>query len=295
LTVRKLYATPQARDYFPPHTPEYIAVKKAQGHGMRNLNDEIANGSSPEVSLARTSPLQVRARESGESGPVFGLRCTELLAHYDPDLQLWRTLERSLFEDLPMFWDRLPRSGMMRNGRIYEQATWVRRTEGNGSGSWPTPQKDMPGAGPNNSKVQNLLTGNRHSFYLTQAVEAERQKPGVITGQLPTPRATDGNKPAYGDKNHQGLQARLAWPTPHANCSTGAGSQGRDGGDNLQTVVAKFPTPTANRRSGLQSHGVNVVTGQLNPTWVDALMGYMPGWTDGKMEYHVSLLESRNE
>ncbi len=32
----------------------------------------------------------------------------------------------------------------------------------------------MPGAGPESAKVQNLLTGNRHSFYLTQAVEAER-------------------------------------------------------------------------------------------------------------------------
>lgn len=36
------WATPQARDHFPPHTPRYIADKKAQGHGMRNLTDEIA-------------------------------------------------------------------------------------------------------------------------------------------------------------------------------------------------------------------------------------------------------------
>lgn len=41
-----------------------------------------------------------------------------------------------------------------------------------------------------------------------------------------------------------------------------------------------MPTPTANRWDGLQSHGVNVVTGQLNPTWVELLMGYPPGWTD---------------
>jgi len=35
------WATPCARDHFPAHTPEYIAAKKAQGHGMANLNDQV--------------------------------------------------------------------------------------------------------------------------------------------------------------------------------------------------------------------------------------------------------------
>lgn len=34
--------TPQSRDHFPAHTPEYVAEKKAQGHGMANLNDTLA-------------------------------------------------------------------------------------------------------------------------------------------------------------------------------------------------------------------------------------------------------------
>src|ERR1700682_1582790 len=32
-----LWATPCARDHMPAHTPEYIASKKAQGHGMKIL------------------------------------------------------------------------------------------------------------------------------------------------------------------------------------------------------------------------------------------------------------------
>jgi hypothetical protein len=32
-------------------------------------------------------------------------------------------------------------------------------------------------------------------------------------------------------------------PTPHSNCSTGAGTQGRAGGMNIQTAVAMLPTP----------------------------------------------------
>lgn len=40
-TERTGWPTPQARDYFPAHSPEYIAAKKAQGHGMANLNDLV--------------------------------------------------------------------------------------------------------------------------------------------------------------------------------------------------------------------------------------------------------------
>lgn len=35
------WPTPMARDTFPAHTPEYIAEKVAQGHGMANLNDRV--------------------------------------------------------------------------------------------------------------------------------------------------------------------------------------------------------------------------------------------------------------
>lgn len=41
------WATPQARDHMPPHSPERIAAMKALGHGMRNLNDEAAMWMTP--------------------------------------------------------------------------------------------------------------------------------------------------------------------------------------------------------------------------------------------------------
>jgi hypothetical protein len=49
-------------------------------------------------------------------------------------------------------------------------------------------------------------------------------------------------------------------------------------GKTLAFVATIYPTPIANRWSGLQSHGVNVVTGLLNPAWVAWLMGYPPEW-----------------
>jgi len=65
------------------------------------------------------------------------------------------------------------------------------------------------------------------------------------------------------------------WPTPTAREAEGRGD--------LRSAVnhaARYPTPTANRRYGLQSHGVNVVRGPLNPPWVEWLMGFPIGWTD---------------
>jgi len=47
------------------------------------------------------------------------------------------------------------------------------------------------------------------------------------------------------------------WPTPHANCSTGAGKHGK-GGENLQTATGA----------------------SLNPDWVEMLMGFNIGWTN---------------
>jgi hypothetical protein len=45
------WPTPQARDHFPAHSPEYVAAKKAQGHGMANLNDvtQLAGWPTPQA------------------------------------------------------------------------------------------------------------------------------------------------------------------------------------------------------------------------------------------------------
>jgi hypothetical protein len=86
--------------------------------------------------------------------------------------------------------------------------------------------------------------------------------------------------PRAAEAEHSGRQAEKMWPTPTASEHTGPGHSEKAGGKNLRTVVSEFPTPTANRRDGLQSHGVNVVSGSLNPTWVSKLMGFPADWLD---------------
>lgn len=61
------WATPQHRDHFPPHTPEYIAEKKALGHGMRNLNDEMA------LSGQTTNGSRATTEKRGAPNPGFAM------------------------------------------------------------------------------------------------------------------------------------------------------------------------------------------------------------------------------
>lgn len=60
------WAAPQARDHFPPHSPERIAAMKAEGHGMRNLNDEASAWSSPKAS----DPEKAGPNMRGSKGDV---------------------------------------------------------------------------------------------------------------------------------------------------------------------------------------------------------------------------------
>jgi len=59
------WAAPQARDHFPPHSPERIAAMKAQGHGMRNLNDEAAQWRAPSDISKRGGSQPAEKRAAG--------------------------------------------------------------------------------------------------------------------------------------------------------------------------------------------------------------------------------------
>lgn len=89
--------------------------------------------------------------------------------------------------------------------------------------------------------------------------------------------------------------ASQMWPTPTARDCKGANSmehltQPKMPGNShhvcqLANAVKLFTTPCAADAQG--SHGGNNhrrlrtdVAGQLNPTWVEWLMGFTPGWTE---------------
>ena len=113
----------------------------------------------------------------------------------------------------------------------------------------------------------------------------------------PTPRANDGEK--RGDVSadpRNGLPGAVRlWPTPTAEqCGMTATTGGRpiEKSTKLSTQVylaeknRLFPTPRCGGSKGSSpagdKHGdlAARVGGQLNPTWVEWLMGFPLGWTD---------------
>ena len=84
------WPTPQARDHFPAHTPEYIAEKKAQGHGMANLNDTVQlagwptpvandDNKTPEAHLAMKTRM---GRRDGTGANRTAITSLQVMAKY---------------------------------------------------------------------------------------------------------------------------------------------------------------------------------------------------------------------
>lgn len=87
---------------------------------------------------------------------------------------------------------------------------------------------------------------------------------GNPPGQWPTPRAHSFAESHTPELTPLDIRVRgmyqdnpRYWASPHANCTTGVGNQGQQGGENLQTQAK----------------------GKLNPRWVETLMGLSVGWT----------------
>lgn len=251
------------------------------------------NGSSQTDSRARTFPLPGREQDFPESAPVFGLKCTGLSARYDRGSWLQRTSQPSLFEDSIPFSGRWPKSGMMRNGHVFELQTWERRTEESVSGLWPTPTaNNHTGAGMRGTGGPNLQT--------------------AILWPTPTVHGNNNLKGMSANSGDGLFTAVKNWPTPCARGDTRETPESwqrrrdvarqknkklHDLHKPLSVAVKLYPTPTANdaknatlppsqcdRDSVPGALMRDGVTGSLNADWVEWLMGYPQGWTDIDVE-----------
>ena len=135
------------------------------------------------------------------------------------------------------------------------------RTGGTDAPLWPTPTTD--------SASQRTKQYKQGGFPL--AMEA---------AMWPTPKASDykgsgpaGTKSAEHDlKKHNLKGVVMFYPTP----TTGAGLCGGTGNfQQLKNLEARGQITEEERRNMSQWNG-----GQLNPTWVEWLMGFPLGWTD---------------
>ena len=184
-----------------------------------------------------------------------------------------------------------PRAGMTRNGIVYQLQPSAPITRGTGFGLWPTPKASAAGpelAWPtpraqdskhgtatawemesSRSELLHVAVSRRERMWATPSSRDWKDTPGMATQA--------GSRSRLDQLARQVYQAERV-PTPRAEDAESCGNHpGKV--DSLTGFVKQFPTPTSSRRSGLQSHGQNVITGQLNPTWVEWLMGFPLRWT----------------
>jgi hypothetical protein len=177
---------------------------------------------------------------------------------------------------------------MMRNGIAYPRLPLAPLTKGTASSSspnWPTPTATLRA---NEGSVRLV-----RARYLAGQADLAGAK-AILFGK--DPRTAQGNLPAL-------------LPTPLAgDYKTGPNSV-RYGKPTLSNIAAHYPTPTARDwRSGncsertLKRHSLSLPdatacregSGQLNPGWVEHLMGFPIGWTASSASATPSSPRSRS-
>jgi len=211
-----------------------------------------------EASPVRTSPPPVKAQGSKASEAVCGNTWSESGVKFDQESSSWKT-HRCLWEEvLPSSSLTLPRWGMMRAGVLWERITQPLLTNEIESGSWlPTPLSTLGSNGGPNARDSSGRPGLQMAAMTWPTPTASM----VTTADQEQARYAGnkgGNRPSY-----QEAKART-WPTPKAADATGGGQHNCPVGQmHLRDAV----------KQGLPG-------GQLNPTWVEWLMGWPLGWTD---------------
>lgn len=211
-----------------------------------------ASISSLGASPARTYPAPAKGQDSMAPDLDCGPRWPGSLARYDPDTRLWKTAQCSLFGGLEEFSETWPRWGMMRDGESFPLPTPAHLIGENVSGLWPTPVKyDATPGGPGNH-YQGLGWMARQNMFPTPTKQERASS-----------RPYDPSAPSLSGRSLSTF-ART-YPTPRANDAEKRG--------NIDPMNPRNGLPGAVRKDAENG-------GQLNPTWVEWLMGWTLGWTD---------------
>jgi hypothetical protein len=160
----------------------------------------------------------------------------------------------------------LAAAGTMLSGKVYRLPPLVPRISGTVFSFWPTPTVGDATGGRTTSK------GKPYPTSLNGAVR------GLNPKFWPTPKSSPSG-PDYARINRAGsggddlatAVARSLWPTPRSADWKGAVSK-------TKCTARRVAIGQANLPEAVQEATPN--GGQLNPQWVEWLMGFPLGWTD---------------
>ncbi len=270
-------------------SPTVPAVQIAETQTADRLQTGCQSMLFAEVSPAKMSPWLAHAPASKESDQLFGGKCIGSFARLDPSgswLKMYQGFSQAMTDgSSETFCETWPWRGTMRNGECFLRMEWEPRTSDGECSYWATPTC-MDGMDPKTDKaIERERTETRKGR--TNFANLRDQ---VVRGKemWPTPRANKTGGKSSPDFSPT-LEQAVKWPTPKArDCySEGLESARRRHTPNLSSEVI-FRTPnstdwknrgTSEYREGRQIQLQTQVGGQLNPTWVEWLMGFPLGWT----------------
>lgn len=266
------------------------AISKRLQFGTMRVRSMGARGLGRWISSLADSPASRSARR-GEDSPseiraICGRRQSESFAWYDRDGACWRTYQASLANPIgEPFSQTWPKQGSLRSGVVYQRRPLAPATNGNGCGLWPTPKVSRGGY---------TYSKGDHSKPTPTLEDAVKIWPTPTVGDATGGRTTSKGKDHPTSLN---MAARL-WPTPRSTDGTNGGlvtpRKSRNGGNLIEAVsMEMFPSPkardwrTGDRPENREArhwrtpdlNDVAAPGGQLNPDWVEWLMGWPVGWT----------------
>lgn len=235
--------------------------------GWMDMHSGVRWTSSLPDSHARTLALQERARDWEESEAVFFTKSCAWPKKSSPRSYSLKTSQQSEHGDWTALSRNLPPSGMTCGGRCYPLEKLEPHIKGTDGFAWlPTPSASSYGsnqggaAGRVGRKRYSLESMAKYNLWPTptskmtnrsrEAWEAHRARPNNKSG---------GMDLTVWVQKHPGPY----WPTPQARDGTARGHQSPE-----------------KRKAGGHSVGLgDAIGGQLNPEWVEWLMGFPLDWT----------------
>ena len=226
------------------------------------------------ASPARILAARATAQAWQESAQDFSMRLSASHARFVRNLSSLRTCQPLELEDFSKSCEHLPIFGMTVGGRVYlPQKLEPHILGSDGSCSLPTPTAHHYGTSNNGKRADGSTFKQAGKLSLNSMAR---------TGLWPTPTVNDskGNACPSNLRRHTinlGALVQL-FPTPTATMIGG----GRDSPTSNHDTTKKFR----------ENHGILV--GQLNPMWVEWLMGYRLGWTELE-DWATQLSRSKSE
>ncbi len=226
-------------------TPPSLAISEhSLVQDLRNFIEELRT-SSQVASPVNRFPTQESDLEQTIPA-TCGPQLSSAFASFDPATRCWRMSQGWLLADISgPSWETWPKAGYVLNGEFYPQPNWERRISEIGSGLLHSP------TAYDANDVKRTPEGWAKRAAFRQSIGRDHIAPAGLSEQI------------WLQENNVPLKISM-WRTPSASVI--------EPKSNVVKLTGRTPQDP---QVGLADQ----VGGQLNPDWVEWLMGWPIGWT----------------